>query len=91
MRNVSHVTAALGNGPVTKWGSDNSPVAQAVGNIGPFAAAGFNVSYTDNGLFGVVLSVPKDEANTALSKARCSKISIGAAGNLAFVPYADEV
>lgn len=54
--------AALGNGPVTKWGADNSPLAKAIGNIGPFAAAGFNVSYSDNGLFGVVLSVPKDEA-----------------------------
>ncbi|CAG9793842.1 unnamed protein product [Diatraea saccharalis] len=58
---------ALGNGPVTKWGADNSPLARAIGNIGPFAAAGFNVSYSDTGLFGVVLSVPKDEAGTAVS------------------------
>ncbi|KAI8426372.1 hypothetical protein MSG28_005223 [Choristoneura fumiferana] len=57
---------ALGNGPVTKWGADLSPLAKAIGNIGPFAAAGFNVSYSDNGLFGVVLSVPKDEANNAI-------------------------
>ncbi|CAG4950293.1 unnamed protein product [Colias eurytheme] len=57
---------ALGNGPVTKWGSDNSPLAKAIGNVGPFAAAGFNVSYSDNGLFGVMLSVPKDEANAAV-------------------------
>ncbi|CAH2039642.1 unnamed protein product, partial [Iphiclides podalirius] len=57
---------ALGNGPVTKWGANNSPLAKAVGNIGPFAAAGFNVSYSDNGLFGVILSVPKDEANAAV-------------------------
>ncbi|XP_075978923.1 cytochrome b-c1 complex subunit 2, mitochondrial-like [Anticarsia gemmatalis] len=57
---------ALGCGPVTKWGADNSPLAKAVGNIGPFAAAGFNVSYSDNGLFGVVLTVPKDEANCAV-------------------------
>lgn len=41
-----------------------SPLAKALGNIGPFAAAGFNVSYSDNGLFGVVLSVPKDEAKS---------------------------
>ncbi|XP_026762408.2 cytochrome b-c1 complex subunit 2, mitochondrial isoform X1 [Galleria mellonella] len=156
---------ALGNGPVTKWGADNSPLAKAVGNIGPFAAAGFNVSYSDTGLFGVVLSVPKDEANVAtkavvkliksptlsaeaiqagknqlklqilseaetgtslaesiaaqglytgnvkspadlakdvdnisnsdvsqvLANAAKSKISIGAAGNLAFVPYVDEL
>lgn len=156
---------ALGNGPVTKWGSDNSPLAKKVGNIGPFAAAGFNVSYSDSGLFGVVLSVPKDEANcavkvlgallkkpalnaaavqagknllklqvlseaedgsslaeslaaqalytgavkspadlakeidqissgdisAALSEAAKSKISMGCAGNLAFVPYADEI
>ncbi|KAL0871967.1 hypothetical protein ABMA27_004409 [Loxostege sticticalis] len=60
---------ALGNGPVTKWGGDNSPLAKALGNLGPFAAAGFNVSYTDNGLFGIVLSVPKDEANTAVKAA----------------------
>ncbi|KPI97405.1 PREDICTED: cytochrome b-c1 complex subunit 2, mitochondrial-like [Papilio xuthus] len=57
---------ALGCGPVTKWGANNSPVAKAIGNIGPFAAAGFNVSYSDSGLFGVVLSVPKDEANAAV-------------------------
>lgn len=156
---------ALGNGPITKWGSDNSPLAKAIGNIGPFAAAGFNVSYSDNGLYGVVLSVPKDEANSAvksvakllktpnlsadavkigknqlklqvlseaeegtslaeslaaqglynglvrapadiardidqlpnndisqaLSNAAKSKISIGAAGNLAFLPYVDEL
>lgn len=156
---------ALGNGPVTKWGADNSLIAKAVGNIGPFAAAGFNVSYSDNGLFGIVLSVPKDEANSAVkavakllknppltpetikagrnqlkvqilseseaatslgeslaaqglytgsvkspadlannidqisdsdimqtvSNAARSKISMGAAGNLAFVPYVDEL
>ncbi|XP_072947175.1 cytochrome b-c1 complex subunit 2, mitochondrial [Epargyreus clarus] len=57
---------ALGNGPVTKWGADNSLLGKAIGNIGPFAAAGFNVSYSDNGLFGVVLSVPKDEASAAV-------------------------
>lgn len=56
---------ALGNGPVTKWGSINSVLTKAVGNIGPFAAAGFNVTYSDSGLFGVILSVPKDEAATA--------------------------
>ncbi|XP_068618244.1 cytochrome b-c1 complex subunit 2, mitochondrial-like [Battus philenor] len=155
---------ALGSGPVTKWGANNSPLAKAVGNIGPFAAAGFNVSYSDSGLFGVVLSVPKDEANAAvksvaqvlkkplsaeaikagknqlklqvlseaeegtslaeslaaqglytgtakspielakeidqisasdvsqaLSNAGKSKISMGAAGNLAFVPFVDEL
>ncbi|RVE41810.1 hypothetical protein evm_013532 [Chilo suppressalis] len=58
---------ALGNGPMTKWGADNSPLSKAVGNVGPFAAAGFNVAYSDNGLFGVVLSVPKDEASAAVS------------------------
>ncbi|XP_063892952.1 cytochrome b-c1 complex subunit 2, mitochondrial [Helicoverpa armigera] len=57
---------ALGNGPVTKWGTDNSPLAKAIGNVGPFAAAGFSVSYSDSGLFGVVLSVPKDEACAAV-------------------------
>lgn len=57
---------ALGCGPVTKWGADNSPLGKAIGNVGPFAAAGFNVSYSDNGLYGVVLSVPKDEANNAV-------------------------
>ncbi|CAB3259865.1 unnamed protein product [Arctia plantaginis] len=60
---------ALGCGPVTKWGSDNSVLGKAIGNIGPFAAAGFNVSYSDGGLFGVVLTVPKDEAKTAVKAA----------------------
>ncbi|XP_041987276.1 cytochrome b-c1 complex subunit 2, mitochondrial [Aricia agestis] len=65
---------ALGNGPVTKWGADNTPLGKAIGNIGPFAAAGFNVSYSDNGLFGVVLSVPKDEAAAAVkAAAQCLK------------------
>ncbi|KAJ8713458.1 hypothetical protein PYW07_013828 [Mythimna separata] len=156
---------ALGSGPVTKWGASNSPLAKAIGNVGPFAAAGFNVAYSDSGLFGVVLSVPKDEANnavkicgsflkkaslsadavkagksqlkvqilseadsgtslaeslaaqgfytgsvkspseiakdidalsandiqSALSSAAANKISMGAAGNLAFVPYVDEL
>ncbi|XP_063363716.1 cytochrome b-c1 complex subunit 2, mitochondrial [Cydia amplana] len=57
---------ALGNGPVTKWGADNSVLGKAIGNIGPFAAAGFNVAYSDNGLYGAVLSVPKDEAAQAI-------------------------
>lgn len=161
---LSIAAKALGNGPVTKWGADNSPLSKAIGNIGPFAAAGFNVSYSDNGLFGVILSVPKDEANPAIkavakvlkgglsadaikagkaqlklqvlneaesfssyaeslaaqglytgsvktpsdiakdidqisnndvlqavSNAAKNKISMGAAGNLAFVPYVDEL
>ncbi|VVD04313.1 unnamed protein product [Leptidea sinapis] len=50
---------AFGSGPVTKWGTDNSPLAKTIGNIGPFAAAGFNVSYSDNGLFGVILTAVK--------------------------------
>ncbi|XP_053606754.1 cytochrome b-c1 complex subunit 2, mitochondrial [Plodia interpunctella] len=156
---------ALGNGPVTKWGADNSALAKCIGNIGPFAAAGFNVSYSDTGLFGAVLTVPKDEANCAvkavanvlkkgclpseavragrnqlklqllseaeagaslaegfaaqalytgtvlppavlaaqidtiddatvnkvMASAAQTKLSMGAAGNLAFVPYADEI
>lgn len=53
---------ALGSGPVCKWGVDQSPLAKAIGNIGPFAVAGFNASYSDAGLVGFVLSVPKDEA-----------------------------
>ncbi|CAH4028699.1 cytochrome b-c1 complex subunit 2, mitochondrial-like [Pieris brassicae] len=60
---------AIGSGPVTKWGADNSPIAKAIGNVGPFAAAGFNVSYSDNGLFGVILSVAKDEAASAVKSA----------------------
>ncbi|XP_045766240.1 cytochrome b-c1 complex subunit 2, mitochondrial [Maniola jurtina] len=60
---------ALGTGPVIKWGADNTPLAKAIGNVGPFAACGFNVSYSDNGLFGVVLSVAKDEANAAVKAA----------------------
>lgn len=60
---------ALGNGPAVKWGKDNSPLASAIGNIGPFAAAGFNLSYTDSGLFGVLLSVHKDEADKAVKAA----------------------
>ncbi|KAI5645415.1 insulinase (Peptidase family m16) domain-containing protein [Phthorimaea operculella] len=53
---------ALGNGPSCKWGADNTPLGRAVGNIGPYAAAGFSAAYSDAGLFGVVLSVPKDES-----------------------------
>lgn len=60
--NLNQIFTGLGAGPVCKWGVDQSPLAKAIGNIGPFAVAGFNASYSDAGLLGLVLSVPKDEA-----------------------------
>ena len=51
----------LGVGPAVKWGSGASALSKAVGSaVGtdPFAVSGFNASYSDSGLFGIVASSP---------------------------------
>lgn len=50
---------AIGSGPRIKWGSTVSPLQKELSNAvkaDDFAALAFNVSYSDSGLFGVVLS-----------------------------------
>ena len=49
---------AMGTGPKVKWGSSNTPLAKAVETAAgdaPVAVSAFNSSYSDSGLFGVVL------------------------------------
>ncbi|KYQ46670.1 Cytochrome b-c1 complex subunit 2, mitochondrial [Trachymyrmex zeteki] len=50
---------AIGSGPRVKWGSSVSPLKQAVSgatSTDQFALSAFNVSYSDSGLFGLILS-----------------------------------
>lgn len=49
---------ASGSGPRVKWGSSPSSLHKQVSNAAgrePFGLSTFNASYTDSGLFGVVL------------------------------------
>ena len=49
---------ASGSGPRVKWGNSSSPLYKQVANVAgtdPFALSTFNASYSDSGLFGVVL------------------------------------
>lgn len=62
---ILFVSPALGNGPRAKWGTDNSPLGKAIASqLGdtPFAVNAFNITYSDDGLFGVLLSAPKCSA-----------------------------
>lgn len=67
---------ASGTGPRVKWGSSASPLhkqASSVAGNEPFGLSTFNASYSDSGLFGVVLcSTP----NIAGSVSKSEKISI---------------
>lgn len=50
---------AVGSGPRVKWGSTVSPLQRELSNAASadeFAVSAFNASYSDSGLFGVVLS-----------------------------------
>ena len=49
-----------GDGPRVKWGSNNGSLHKAVATAGqePFAVSAINVSHSDSGLFGFVLSAP---------------------------------
>ncbi|KAK0084268.1 hypothetical protein PV325_007342 [Microctonus aethiopoides] len=62
---------AVGAGIHVKWGSTSAPlqksVASAAGND-PFGIVAFNASYSDSGLFGVILQAPFHIAG-ALTKA----------------------
>lgn len=61
---------AIGTGPKVKWGNSITPLSKAIaGAAGDdlFAVSAFNISYSDSGLFGVVLSAPPCSAG-AVSK-----------------------
>jgi len=50
---------AVGSGPRVKWGSPVSPLQRELSSAASadnFAVLAFNLSYSDSGLFGVVLS-----------------------------------
>lgn len=50
---------AISSGPRVKWGTSVSPLHKAVSgtkSIDQFALSAFNISYSDSGLFGFVLS-----------------------------------
>lgn len=57
--------AAIGTGPTTKYGESQGPLSRAVSC--PIKA--LNVSYTDSGLFGFVLSAKGKEAGKAVEAA----------------------
>lgn len=55
----------IGSGPCTKWGSEVSSLHKNLDSVAdkdPFALSAFNVSYSDSGLFGFVLSAPSNLA-----------------------------
>lgn len=57
--------SAVATGPQIKWGNDNSPLAKAIASQNPgvpFAANGFNISFSDSGMFGIMLSAPASVA-----------------------------
>lgn len=68
---------AAGTGPQVKWGTSNAPLQRAVvaaaGN-NPFAITSFNASYSDSGLFGIILQAPANVAG-ALTKAAAKWMS----------------
>lgn len=58
---------ACGTGPAVKWGSSQAPLSKAVGAAAgdnPFAVSAFNATYSDAGLFGIVLSAPGNAAGS---------------------------
>ncbi|PBC33158.1 Cytochrome b-c1 complex subunit [Apis cerana cerana] len=64
---------ASGSGPRVKWGSSPSSLHKQVSNAAgrePFGLSTFNASYTDSGLFGVVLCSTSNVAGF-LTKAAC--------------------
>ncbi|XP_057323907.1 cytochrome b-c1 complex subunit 2, mitochondrial [Microplitis mediator] len=56
---------AAGTGPHIKWGTTTAPlqrsVISAAGND-PFAISAFNASYSDSGLFGIIIQAPANVA-----------------------------
>ncbi|CAD6241873.1 GSCOCG00009350001-RA-CDS [Cotesia congregata] len=58
---------AAGTGPHIKWGTTTAPlqrsVISAAGND-PFAVSAFNASYSDSGLFGVIIQAPANVAGS---------------------------
>jgi hypothetical protein len=62
-----------GAGPSVKWsnGSASSPIAKAAcaaAENDVVAASGFNVSYSDSGLFGAIIAAPGNVAGKVLTR-----------------------
>ncbi|XP_015595314.1 cytochrome b-c1 complex subunit 2, mitochondrial [Cephus cinctus] len=63
---------AAGTGPQVKWGSSSAPLIKSVASAAgsdPFAITAFNASYSDSGLFGFVLSAPRNVAGSLTTAA----------------------
>ncbi|WAQ96191.1 QCR2-like protein [Mya arenaria] len=50
-----------------------------------------NINYSDSGLFGFVVAAPSDSINTVAKQLSAGKFTMSSIGNLAGVPYLDEL
>lgn len=69
---VSILQKALGGGPKVKWGSvDNGALSKVIGGEGDgnFALNSFNASYSDAGIFGVLIAAPEASAGKIVQAA----------------------
>ncbi|EFA00465.1 cytochrome b-c1 complex subunit 2, mitochondrial [Tribolium castaneum] len=69
---VSVLQKALGGGPKVKWGSvDNGALSKVVGGEGDakYALNTFNASYSDAGIFGVLIAAPEATAGKIVQAA----------------------
>ncbi|KAH0541212.1 cytochrome b-c1 complex subunit 2, mitochondrial [Cotesia glomerata] len=58
---------AAGTGPHIKWGTTTAPLQRSVISAAendPFAISAFNASYSDSGLFGVIIQAPANVAGS---------------------------
>lgn len=61
---------AVASGPRIKWSSnDNGILSKAVGAQDGYTASAINVSYSDTGLFGVLLAAPAKGAGKIVESA----------------------
>ncbi|XP_077291251.1 ubiquinol-cytochrome c reductase core protein 2 [Arctopsyche grandis] len=66
------LSRAVASGPQVKWGADNSVLGKVIASEAPgspFAANGFNLSYSDSGIFGILISAPGDSAGKVVQAA----------------------
>lgn len=56
----------MGTGSNVLWGNSNSPLAKSLSNIPEVGATAFNASYSDNGLFGILVTVPAEHAGEVI-------------------------
>ncbi|XP_023025771.2 ubiquinol-cytochrome c reductase core protein 2 [Leptinotarsa decemlineata] len=59
---------AIGVGPQVKWGNNNGIFSRVVG-IGEHTSSAINVSYSDTGLFGILIGTPAKSAGKLVESA----------------------